>query len=70
MRVVSLESTLKGHQPLYAFNFLFLILNILQEFKVLSRSMQKGIQPPACSVRPIDVSPAFLGYGLVKKITA
>jgi hypothetical protein len=29
MRVVSLESTLKGHQPLYVFNFLFLILNIL-----------------------------------------
>jgi hypothetical protein len=28
MRVVSLESPLKGHQPLYVFNFLFLILNI------------------------------------------
>jgi hypothetical protein len=41
MRVVSLESTLNGHQPLYVFNFLFLILNILQDFKVLSRSMQK-----------------------------
>ncbi len=50
MRVVSLESTLKGHQPLYVYNFLFLILNILQDFKVLSRSMQKWIQPPACSV--------------------
>jgi hypothetical protein len=25
MRVVSLESPLKGHQPLYVFNFLFLI---------------------------------------------
>ncbi len=50
MRVVSLESTLKGHQPLYVFNFLFLILNILQDFKVLSRSMQKWIQPLACSV--------------------
>ncbi len=48
--MVSLESTLKGHQQLYVFNFLFLILNILQEFKVLSRSMQKWIQPPACSV--------------------
>ncbi len=50
MRVVSLESSLKGHQPLYVFNFLFLILNIIQGFKVLSRSMQKWIQPPACSV--------------------
>jgi len=29
--------------------FLFLILHILQDFKVLSRSMQKWIQPPACS---------------------
>jgi hypothetical protein len=29
IRVVSLERTLKGHQPLYVFNFLFLILNIL-----------------------------------------
>ncbi len=29
MRMVSLESPLKGHQPLYVFNFLFLILNIL-----------------------------------------
>jgi hypothetical protein len=28
MRVVSLESSLKRHQPLYVFNFLFLILNI------------------------------------------
>ena len=28
MGVVSLESPLKGHQPLYVFNFLFLILNI------------------------------------------
>ena len=27
MRVVSLKSHLKGHQPLYVFNFLFLILN-------------------------------------------
>jgi hypothetical protein len=43
MRVVSLESTLKGHQPLYVFNFLFLILNFLNNFKVLSRSMQKGL---------------------------
>jgi hypothetical protein len=29
MRVISLESSLKGHQPLHVFNFLVLILNIL-----------------------------------------
>ncbi len=40
MRVVSLESPLKGHKPLYVFNFLFLILNFLKDFKVLSHSMQ------------------------------
>jgi len=55
MRVVSLESPLKGHQPLYVFYFLFLILNILQEFKVLSRAMQKLIQTPACSVHGLYV---------------
>jgi hypothetical protein len=44
MRVVSLESPLKGHQPLYVYNFLFLILNIQNNFKFLSRSMQKGLQ--------------------------
>ncbi len=49
MRVVSLESPLKGHEPLYVLNFLFLILNIWKDFKVLSRFMQKWIQPPACS---------------------
>jgi hypothetical protein len=38
MRVVSLESPLKDHQPLYVFNFLF------YNFKVLSRSIQKGLQ--------------------------
>ncbi len=41
MRVVSLESPLKGHQPLYVFNFIFLILNIWKDFKVLSSFMQK-----------------------------
>ncbi len=46
---VSLESPLKGHQPLYVFIFLFLILNIWQEFKVLSCFMQKWIQSSACS---------------------
>ena len=50
LRVVSLDGPLKGHQPLYVFDFLILLLNILKDFKVLSRFMQKGIQPPACSV--------------------
>ncbi len=44
MRVVSMESPLKEH-----LNFLFLILNIWKDFKILSRFMQKWIQPPACS---------------------
>ncbi len=43
MRVVSLKSPLKGHLPLYVLNFLFLILNFWNNFKVLSRSMQKGL---------------------------
>ncbi len=49
IRVVSLVGLLKGHQPLYVLNFIFLILNIRKDFKVLSRFMQKWIQPPACS---------------------
>ena len=60
MRVVSLESPWKGHQPLYAFDFLILILNIWEEFKVLSRFKQKWIQPPACcleSFLPIGCRP-------------
>ncbi len=44
MRVVSLESPLKGHQPLKVFNFFLSLLNILKDFKVLSRFMQNGIQ--------------------------
>ncbi len=39
-----------GDLTVYVSNFQFLILNILQDFKVLSRSMQKWIQPPTCSV--------------------
>ncbi len=39
MRVVPLESPLKGHQPLY----------VWFKFKVLSRFMQNWTQPPACS---------------------
>ncbi len=46
MRVLPLDRPWKGHQPLKV--FLFFILNILWEFKVLSRFMQKWIQPPAC----------------------
>jgi hypothetical protein len=36
MRGVSLESPLKGHQPLYVFNFLFLILKQLQSSEPLA----------------------------------
>ncbi len=50
MRVVSLESPLKGHQPLYVFDFLISVLNIWNNFKVLSRFMQIWTQSPACSV--------------------
>ncbi len=49
MRVVPLESPLKGHQPLYVFDFLISVLNIWNNFKVLSRFMQNWTQPPACS---------------------
>ncbi len=49
MRVVPLESPLKGHQLLYVFDFLISVLNIWNNFKVLSRFMQNSTQPPACS---------------------
>ncbi len=49
MRVVPLKSPLKGHQPLYVFDFLISVLNIWNNFKVLSRFMQNWTQPPACS---------------------
>ncbi len=49
MRVVPLESPLKGHQPLYFFDFLISVLNIWNNFKVLSRFMQNWTQPPARS---------------------
>ncbi len=49
MRVVPLESPLKGHQPLYVFDFLISVLNIWNKFKVLSCFMQNWTQPPACS---------------------
>ncbi len=49
MRVVSLESTLKGHQSLYVLNFLFLILNIWKDYQVLNHFMLKWLQPSACS---------------------
>ncbi len=49
MRVVPLESPLKGHQPLYVFDFLISVINIWKNFKVLSHFMQNWTQPPACS---------------------
>ncbi len=44
MRVVPLESPLKGHQPLYVFDFLISGPNIWNNFKVLSRLMQNWTQ--------------------------
>ena len=44
MKVVSLKSPWKGHQPLYVFDFLISLLNILKDFKVLSRFMQNSTQ--------------------------
>ncbi len=44
VRVVPLDGPGKGHQPLYVFHFLILILNFRKDFKVLSRFMQKGLQ--------------------------
>ncbi len=43
MRVVPLDRPLKGRQPLYVFDFLISMLNILNNFQVLSRFMQKGL---------------------------
>ncbi len=48
LRVVLLEGLEKDINRYMYFYFLFLIFNIWQEFKVLSRFMQKWIQPPAC----------------------
>jgi hypothetical protein len=49
MRVVPLDRPWKGHQPLYIFDFLTSHLNIWKDFKILSRFIQKWIQPPACT---------------------
>ena len=49
MRVVTLDRPWKGHQPLYVIYFFISVLNIWKDFKVLSRFMQKWLQPPACS---------------------
>jgi hypothetical protein len=46
LRVVPLDRLLLGHQQLYVFNFLTLILNILLEFKVLSHLIQISILSP------------------------
>jgi hypothetical protein len=41
-----LDEPLLGHQPLHVFNFLIDILNMLYEFNVLSRLIQKSIVSP------------------------
>ncbi len=70
MRVVPLESPLKGHQPLYVFDFLISVLNIWKNFKVLSCFMQNWTQSPACSVHGLHriVSSYWLAhFHLMKK---
>ncbi len=72
MRVVPLESPLKGHQPLYVFDFLISVLNIWNNFRVLSRFMQNWTQPPACSDHGLHriLSSNWLAHCyLMKKIT-
>jgi len=44
IRVVPLDRPWNGHQPLYVYDFLILILNIWIDFKVLSRFMQNCLQ--------------------------
>ncbi len=61
MRVVPLESPLKAHQPLYVFDFLISVLNIWNNFKVLTRFMQNWTQPPACSDHGLHrILPSYL----------
>ncbi len=50
MRAVSLDRLWKERQPLYVFDFLISLLNIWNNFKVLSRFIQNWIKPPACWV--------------------
>ncbi len=49
VRVVRFDRPWKGHQLLWVFDFLISLSNIWKEFKVVSRFIQKWIQPPACS---------------------
>jgi hypothetical protein len=115
MRVVSLESPLKGHQPLYVFNFfifdleyfirvqsseplhakmnltsslfgsqfalnfVFLLADALLVDEKIRQSAalfwfglqnDEVLHSQAAIQRRIDVTPAFIEYGLAKKITA
>ncbi len=49
MRVVPLDRPWNEHQPLHVFDFLISLLTIWKDLKILSRFIQKWIQPPACS---------------------
>ncbi len=45
--MIPLDRPWKGHQALLVYDFLILILNFWKNFKVLSRFIQKCLQPPA-----------------------
>ncbi len=49
MRLVPLDRSGKGNQPLQVLNFFISVLNIWKDFKVLSSFIKKWIQSPACS---------------------
>ncbi len=55
MRVVSLESPLKGHQPLYVLNFLFWSWIFDRSSKFWAAPCKKASNPPACSVHGLHV---------------
>jgi hypothetical protein len=56
MRVVSLESPLKGHQLLYVFNFFIFDLEYLKQLQSSEPlHAKKASNPPACSVHGLHV---------------
>ncbi len=55
MRVVSLESPLKGHQPLFVLIFYFLSWIFDKSSKFWAASCKKAFNPPACSVHGLHM---------------
>jgi hypothetical protein len=74
MRVVSLKSPLKRHQPLYVFNFGALPFDekIRQSAALFWFGLRndESFYLRAAIRRTIDASPVFMEYGLAKKIAA